>query len=92
MEEANVDLLPPACTHSHEKLFNATAKPLTISLTDSLRECKGCMVGKRIRAPIAKQTSNRSDRKVGRDFADFFGEKEFPSLGRKWYAIVFPDD
>ena len=47
------------------------------------------MIAKSPRAPIAKQTSNRSDRKLGRVFVDLSGEKEFPAIGGKRYAIVF---
>ena len=92
VKEVDINFFHSVCAHSHEKLLRATAKSMNFKLNGKLRECEGCMVSKGTRAPIAKQTTNRSDRKLGRVFVDLSGEKEFPAIGGKRYAIVFRDD
>ena len=81
LKEVDIIFFHSVCAHSHEKLVRATAKSMNFKLTGKLRECEGCMVAKGTRAPIAKQTSNRSDRKLGHVFVDLSGEKEFPAIG-----------
>lgn len=73
--------------HADETLLKTTAKSTGVSLTVKLAQCKGCMLEKGIRTPIAKQTSNRSKPKVGRVFVELSGEKEFPAPGGKRGAI-----
>lgn len=50
------------------------------------------MLAKGIRVPIAKQTLNRSSKKMWRVFADLSRENELSVPGGKPYAIVFRDD
>lgn len=70
-------------------MLKATAKALNIMLIGSLSEYAGCMVANGIRAPIAKQTSNRSDTNLRRIFVHLSWGKEFPALAGKRHVIVF---
>lgn len=72
---------------AHESLLKAAAKSAGIELPGTLRECEGCMLANGIRAPIAKQTSNRSDQKLGRVFVFLSGEKELLPHGRSGMEI-----
>lgn len=63
IEEAICSVFRPTFDHRHkEQLFNATAnKSIHVKLTGFVRECKGCMLAKDLRAPIVKKASHRID-------------------------------
>lgn len=74
---------------AHESLLKATATSTDVKLPGTLRGCEDCVLAKGIRAPIAKQTSNRSDQKLGRVIAGLSGEKDLPAPRKKRYANIF---
>ena len=82
------------CTygHTHEALLNQTAKKQGVSLSGELRECGGCSTAKGLRAPIARSTEARADKKLETVFIDLSGKMVAPSIGGKRYTLIVRDD
>lgn len=53
VKEAGFNVFHATLGHAHESLLKTTAKSTGVKLPGTLRRCKGCMLAKSIRAPIA---------------------------------------
>ena len=59
--------------HAHANALRATARRLGIKLTGEMKPCKGCLMAKGRRRPIARQTLTRAKRKLERVYVDLAG-------------------
>ena len=88
----DINILHCTFGHTHEVLLKKTATPQGIAYSGKLHECRGCLMAKGLRKPIARSTHTRADKKLQRVFVDLSGPMAVQSIGGKRDTLIVRDD